>query len=193
MLVTLSREGVVFLASMSSSHFTEIHVLPPPVSEANWRSLSRPGGLPPSLPKMASSFTGSAHLPFPGYNTDTTVWSTNKFMILKAKLVRTLDAIMTEVSRLQFYTVAMLAGVLVSICLILGKVQKRFKKVFVKNTRLCLPHWVTPQVHVIVNVIFICDINKEIFTQCSPLEVGKKGCISWFSCFILPGGGGYAD
>ncbi len=32
MLVTLSREGVVFL---SSFHFTKIHVLPSPVSEAN--------------------------------------------------------------------------------------------------------------------------------------------------------------
>ena len=35
MLVALSREGVVFLVFLSSSHFTEIHVLPPPVSEAN--------------------------------------------------------------------------------------------------------------------------------------------------------------
>jgi hypothetical protein len=35
MLVTLSREGVVFLVLLSLSHFTEIHVLPSPVSEAN--------------------------------------------------------------------------------------------------------------------------------------------------------------
>ena len=35
MLVTLSREGVVFLVFLSSSHFTEIHVLPPPVSGAS--------------------------------------------------------------------------------------------------------------------------------------------------------------
>jgi hypothetical protein len=35
MLVTLSREGVVFRVLLSSSHFTEIHVLPSPVSEAN--------------------------------------------------------------------------------------------------------------------------------------------------------------
>ncbi len=35
MLVSLSREGVVFLVFLSSSHFTEIHVLPPPVSGAN--------------------------------------------------------------------------------------------------------------------------------------------------------------
>jgi hypothetical protein len=32
MLVTLNREGVVFLSSL---HFTKIHVLPSPVSEAN--------------------------------------------------------------------------------------------------------------------------------------------------------------
>ncbi len=69
MLVTLSREGVVFLVFLSSLHFTEIHVLPSPVSEANWRFLFRPGGLPPTLFKMASSFTGSAHPPFPGYDT----------------------------------------------------------------------------------------------------------------------------
>ncbi len=69
MLVFLSREGVVFLVSLSSSHFTEIHVFPPPVSEANWRSLFRPGDSPPSFPKMASSFTGSAHSPFSGYDT----------------------------------------------------------------------------------------------------------------------------
>jgi hypothetical protein len=47
MLVSLSREGVVFFVFLPSSHFTEIHVLPPPVSEANWRSLSRPGVSPP--------------------------------------------------------------------------------------------------------------------------------------------------
>jgi hypothetical protein len=35
MLVALSREGVVFFVFLSSSHFTEIHVLPPPVSGAN--------------------------------------------------------------------------------------------------------------------------------------------------------------
>ncbi len=69
MLVSLSREGVIFLVSLSSSHFTEIHVLPPPVSEANWRSLFWPGDSPPSFPKMASSFTGSAHSPFSGYDT----------------------------------------------------------------------------------------------------------------------------
>jgi hypothetical protein len=52
---------------------TEIHVLPPPVSQANWRSLFRPGDSPPSFSKMASSFTGSAHSPFPGYDTLKTV------------------------------------------------------------------------------------------------------------------------
>ncbi len=71
MLVTLSREGVVFLVLLSSFHFTRIHVLPPPVSEANWRFLFRPGGLPPTPSKMASSFTGSAHSPFPEYDTIT--------------------------------------------------------------------------------------------------------------------------
>ncbi len=69
MLVALSREGVVFLVFLSPLHFTEIHVFPSPVSEANWRSLFRPGGLPPTLSKMASSFTGSAHPPFPGCDT----------------------------------------------------------------------------------------------------------------------------
>ncbi len=69
MLITLSRVGVVFFIFLSSSRFTEIHVLPSPVSEANWRSLFRPGGLPPTLSKMASSFTGSAHSPLPGCNT----------------------------------------------------------------------------------------------------------------------------
>ncbi len=70
MLVSSSREGVVFLVFLPSSHFTEFHVLPPPVSEANWRSLSRPGvSPPPSSSNMASSFTGSAHSPFPGYDT----------------------------------------------------------------------------------------------------------------------------
>jgi hypothetical protein len=47
MLVSLSREGVVFLVFLPYCHFTEIHVLPPPVSEANWRFLSRPGVSPP--------------------------------------------------------------------------------------------------------------------------------------------------
>ncbi len=69
MLVALSREGVVFFVFLSPSHFTEIHVLPPPVSGANWRSLFRPGGPFPIPPKMASSYTGSAHSPFPGRNT----------------------------------------------------------------------------------------------------------------------------
>jgi hypothetical protein len=35
MVITLSREGVVFFVFLSSLHFTEIHVLPSPVSEAN--------------------------------------------------------------------------------------------------------------------------------------------------------------
>jgi hypothetical protein len=70
MLVFLSREGVVFLVLLSSSHFTEIYVLPPPVSGANWRSPFRSWDSPPlSFSKMASSFTGSAHSPFPGYKT----------------------------------------------------------------------------------------------------------------------------
>jgi hypothetical protein len=70
MLVSLSREGVVFFVFLSSSHLTEIHVLPPPVSETNWRFLFRPGDSPPpSSSKMASSFTGSAHSPFSGYDT----------------------------------------------------------------------------------------------------------------------------
>ncbi len=69
MRVALSREGVVFPFLLSSSHFTEIHVFPPPVSEANWRFLPRPGGLPPTPSNMASSFTGSAHPPFPGCDT----------------------------------------------------------------------------------------------------------------------------
>jgi hypothetical protein len=69
MWVTLSREGVVFLLFLLSSHFTEIHVFPSPVSEANWRFLPRPGGLPPTPSNMASSFTGSAHPPFPGCDT----------------------------------------------------------------------------------------------------------------------------
>jgi hypothetical protein len=34
-LVLLSREGVVFLVPLLSSHLTEVHVLPPPESEAN--------------------------------------------------------------------------------------------------------------------------------------------------------------
>ncbi len=69
MLGFLSREGVVFFIFLPSSHFTEIHVLSPPVSEANWRFLFRPGDSPPTLSKMASSYTGSAHPPFPGYDT----------------------------------------------------------------------------------------------------------------------------
>jgi hypothetical protein len=35
MLVFLSREGVVFLVPLSSSHLTMVHVVSPPVSEAN--------------------------------------------------------------------------------------------------------------------------------------------------------------
>jgi hypothetical protein len=35
MRVALSREGVVFLFFLLSSHFTEIHVFPSPVSEVN--------------------------------------------------------------------------------------------------------------------------------------------------------------
>jgi hypothetical protein len=73
MRVTLSREGVVFLVFLFLLHFTEVHVLPSPVSEPNWRSLFRPGRLSPTPPKMASSFTGSAHSPFPGCDTLTKV------------------------------------------------------------------------------------------------------------------------
>ncbi len=69
MWVALSREGVVFLPFLSSFHFTEIHVFSSPVSDANWRFLPRPGGLPPTPSNMASSFTGSAHPPFPGCDT----------------------------------------------------------------------------------------------------------------------------
>ncbi len=71
MRVTLSREGVVFFIFLPLLHFTEIHVLPSPVSELNWRSLFRPGRLPRAPSKMASSFTGSAHSPFPGCDTKT--------------------------------------------------------------------------------------------------------------------------
>jgi hypothetical protein len=35
MLGTLSREGVVVLVVLPSSHVTEIHVVPPPGSDAN--------------------------------------------------------------------------------------------------------------------------------------------------------------
>jgi hypothetical protein len=45
------------------------HVSPLPMSGANWRSLSLLWGLGPPFPKMAPSFTGSAHTPFPGYKT----------------------------------------------------------------------------------------------------------------------------
>ncbi len=69
MRVTLSREGVVFLVFLPLLHFTEIHVLPSPVSEPNWRSLFRPGRLPPAPSKMASLFTGSAHSPSSGCDT----------------------------------------------------------------------------------------------------------------------------
>jgi hypothetical protein len=70
MLVFLSREGVVFIVSSLSFHLTMVHVLSPPVSEANWRSLSQLwGSAPPPCPKMAPSFTGSAYSPFPGYKT----------------------------------------------------------------------------------------------------------------------------
>jgi hypothetical protein len=35
MRITLSREGVVFCVFLSPLHFTDIHVLPSPVSESN--------------------------------------------------------------------------------------------------------------------------------------------------------------
>ncbi len=49
MLAFWNREGVVFFLLCSLSHFTLSHVFPPPMSVANWRSLSLLGGLPPSL------------------------------------------------------------------------------------------------------------------------------------------------
>jgi hypothetical protein len=77
MLVFSSREGVVFLVLLLSFHLTETHVLSPPESEANWRSPFWLWGLPPpSTFKMASSFTGSAQFPFPGYKTTTTLHNT---------------------------------------------------------------------------------------------------------------------
>ncbi len=69
MLAFWSREGVIFLVLSSSSHLTMGHVFPLPVSEANWRSLFLLWGSAPPFPKMAPSFTGSAHSPFPGYKT----------------------------------------------------------------------------------------------------------------------------
>ncbi len=69
MLAFWSCEGVVFLVLSSSSHLTMGHVSPLPMSRANWRSLSLLWGLGPPFPKMAPSFTGSAHTPFPEYKT----------------------------------------------------------------------------------------------------------------------------
>ncbi len=69
MLASQSREGVVFLVLLSSSHLTVYHVLSPSLSRLNWRSLSLPPGPVPPFPKMASLFTGFAHTPFPGSTT----------------------------------------------------------------------------------------------------------------------------
>jgi hypothetical protein len=66
MLAFQSREGVVFLVLLSSSHLTMYHVLSLPLSWLYWRSSSPPPGPVPPFPKMASLFTGSAHTPFPG-------------------------------------------------------------------------------------------------------------------------------
>ncbi len=70
MLASRSRGEVVFLSPLSSSHsVTTRHVIPLPLSGLNWPSLFPPWGLWPLSPKMASLFTGSAHLPFPGSGT----------------------------------------------------------------------------------------------------------------------------
>ncbi len=53
----------------SSSHLTDGHVSPLPMSGANWRALFLLGGSGSPLPKMASLFTGSAHTPSLGSNT----------------------------------------------------------------------------------------------------------------------------
>ncbi len=69
MLASWSREGVVFLALLSSSHLTTYHVLTLSLSGLNWRSLFPPLGTGPPFPKMAPPFTGSAHTPSPGSTT----------------------------------------------------------------------------------------------------------------------------
>jgi hypothetical protein len=67
MLVFLSREGVVFLFSLLSFHLTMVHVLSPPVSEANWHSLSQLwGSAPPLVLKWRLHSQGPHTLPFQG-------------------------------------------------------------------------------------------------------------------------------
>ncbi len=76
MLASWSHEGVVFLVLLSSSHLTTYHVFSLSLSGANWRSLFPPWGSGPPFPKMAPSFTGSAHTPSPGVqnNKCSSVW-----------------------------------------------------------------------------------------------------------------------
>ncbi len=69
MLASQSREGVVFLVLLPSSHLTVYHVLSLFLSGLNWCSLFPPLGPFPPFRKMASLFTGSAHTPFPGSTT----------------------------------------------------------------------------------------------------------------------------
>jgi hypothetical protein len=69
MLVFLSREGVVFLVLCRlpiSLWFTSYLLLCPKLTDAPYSVYGAP---PLFLFKMASSFTGSAHSPFPGRNT----------------------------------------------------------------------------------------------------------------------------
>ncbi len=58
MLASWSREGVVFLALLSSSHLTTYHVLSLSLSGLNWRTLFLPLRPGPPFPKMAPPIHG---------------------------------------------------------------------------------------------------------------------------------------
>ncbi len=86
MLASWSREGVVFLVLLPSSHLTKYHVLSLSLSGPNWRSLFPPLGPVPPFPKMAPPFTGSAHTPLPGSTTTIILnLDTNRAMIVEKR------------------------------------------------------------------------------------------------------------
>ncbi len=66
MLASQSREGVVFLVLLPSSHLTVYHVLSLSLSGINWRSLFPPLGPVPLSPRWRPYWQGPRTLPFQG-------------------------------------------------------------------------------------------------------------------------------
>ncbi len=75
--------------------FSSYHVVSLPLSRLNWRSLFPPWGSGPPFPKMAPSFTGSAHTPSPGSGTRI-IWHCKQKLHILRNLARSVILLYIE-------------------------------------------------------------------------------------------------